>query len=419
MFKAKFTKYKNKMSLIGGNPNDDFYTVAPKEKISYKIKNVCQNIKKFDVSKISMINFRDIDSRTKIAEKIIINNNLNFSIEKEISNGAYGAVFLYTTTDLTLYPNRKLGIAVKYGYTKKSLDDDIGILDYIKKRNICSSSYVNSFNGEYELPIQPSLNQNINEMAIEGDEQPKNRKYIIMEHMDGTIRDLSVSVSLKLVGNVYKKEKEYHFLSNFNKLIKVCKSIAIDLFCFSKYNLYYTDVKSTNILYRCNNSDNDENNDENIDIVLADIGSIANSNEIYDDKGRVDVEGVSSYPPYDRCITPRNLGIFKFPNNKDVVWSFCILILSLCGIEEKYRFENMANYIGNPELITQDLNADIDSIISKIIKNLNLNNNENNEIILEKINRFKNICKLMVILDPKDRISLHDVYQFFISFSFP
>jgi hypothetical protein len=417
MFKIKFTKYKNKLNLIGGDPNDDFYTLIPKERIPSKFKNICKNIKKFDISKIFKIDFREIDSRTKIANTIIINDNLNFGKIERISAGSYGEVYLYLAPDLSLYPDSYVGIAIKYGFRPHDLDDDINILRYIKYRNICSSSYVNSIYGEYKISTEQQNNGNndVPHIVTEGTNSteinPTYRKYIIMEYMDGTLNELSFT--RKNVNN--RPTKEYHFLSNFDKLVKVCKSIASDLYCFSKYNLYYTDIKPLNILYRCSNNESNECNESNdIDIVLADIGSIANTNI------NPNEEGKATYPPYNRC-TPRDCGFIDSPNNKDVVWSFGILILMLCGVDSnKYGFENIKKkYAGKPEIIKQDIDDDLEYIITKIIQLLNLKAEENNEPILEKINQFENICKLMFILDPKDRISLVDVYNFFISFSFP
>lgn len=224
--------------------------------------------KNFDLSKRTDFKF-EVQHETvndDVIYSIIVNDVIIFSQIKELHEGIYGTVYLMKN-------NNDEHLVLKVGNNKKDIEN----LKILKKKNVCSDYYINSFYDKHE-------------------------KYVIMEYADGTIKDLIKNNKFTIISLAY-----------------IFKMIFIMIKCLSDNKLYYTDLKLENILYRYEN--------DNIKIILGDLGSIFKEN---------DVDAISTYPYPYRCHNVDNCGIFKNPNEGDVLWSLGILCFDLFGIEKKY-----------------------------------------------------------------------------------
>jgi serine/threonine protein kinase len=306
-------------------------------------RKICQKKIIYDISNIK----NAIENR----DKLYIDNVL-FIKEKEIAKGAYGRVFSYKNEN-----NEYICVKKSLKGKKSDLESDIKIINYMKSKNICETSYVKSYIVSDYL--------------------------IIMEYMDGNLKN-----SL----NIQPLQK-----------IEIFKELVKHIYCLERYDLYYTDIKLINTLYRCNN-------DGTIEIYLGDIGSIEKFDNFVND-----YDAVSSYPPpehnrgfitkYDKNVTWVKL--FK----KSIVWSLGINFLLLFNINEyKYLWDNleykkMINIKPLQETII-DIPNDIE-YVKKILYSQNDNITYRNYID----NLILHITKALAI-DPNERIYLNKIYEF-------
>jgi serine/threonine protein kinase len=268
-----------------------------------------------------------------------------FNFIKKIGEGSYGGVFLYVN-------NKNDAFVIKYGDIK----DDSSIIKYLKKHNICLSSFV------------PSI-------FIDN--------FYIMELMDGTLSDLS---SRFQINNL-----------NVDQVLKISYYLVNDLECLAKNNLFYTDIKAFNVLYSCNN-------DDTYSIVLADIGSTANMNNV-----SKSIVAVATYPPANRIVKTnenKNImnGVFNNPNDKDVVWGIGILIFYLFGINvKKYDYVNSVEYVSYLGALDNDITKDI----ATIIEYLQIYTNITYSILQKLVHMFNMILEF----DETKRINLSNLKQ--------
>ncbi len=181
---------------------------------------------------------------------IINNKTVIFDMENQIACGGFGCVFKYST----IYENQKCFISVKYGF----VDEEIEIIKLLKKLD----------NKEIYNVLIPAIYLENNNAKV--NTQDKKLNCIIMEFIDGTISKIS---------DYTISENRYILL--FKILLQVVKTLEI----LYKNNLYYFDYKFENIFYRCMNNDN-------IQIIFGDLGSISMVKNLDDDNY------VSSYPTY-------------------------------------------------------------------------------------------------------------------------
>jgi serine/threonine protein kinase len=336
MYFEKYMKYRNKNLTLGGNPLNDAKILDLNNKDILPINHAaCNRIEKYDVSRTVQIRLGRVHQPREQEQTqeqqytsppityfdSMIINRYPFAIHKLLGKGSFGVVVSYLYRDSQ--SGKIYGITVKYG----AVNDDVNILRYIKERNICGSGYVNSFYSKYL------------------DDQRNEIYFILMDYMDGTLQQYL--------------EKTVESL-NYEIIKKIFAKVVSQLYCLSKYGLFYTDIKTPNILYKCNQDDGI------IDVLLGDIGSIVNTNVINRGPAR------ASYPPPERC-TPENCGTFAYSddinspplNNKDVVWGCGILLLSMlrCYVENYGH-----KYIG--KLSQEALVSEIDNSIKKAKSNL-------------------------------------------------
>jgi len=181
----------------------------------------------------------------------------NFIKSKTLGKGAYGVVIEYKNK------------------TGKSLVAKIGDV-------------------ESDLKVIKKLEQSgkkCNQSIVPYETVGKNTLFI-MEKLDGDLMDLRGT-------------------SNIESIIN---QIARTLKCLADLGIYYTDIKSANLLYKKR-----ENNEPFV--VLGDLGGA----------GTID-EGhyVSSYPPFDRR---KGEGYLKKPTKKDLSWMIGVVFFELVGYD--------------------------------------------------------------------------------------
>jgi serine/threonine protein kinase len=209
--------------------------------------------------------------------------------------------------------------------------------------------------------------------------------FIIMEYMDGTLEDY-----IKNNSNL-----------SYDIIKKILADISAQIYCISKYDLMYTDIKMANILYKCNKSN------KIIDFTLGDLGGITNkANKNADNKA------IATFPAPERCI--ENCGVFLDPNEKDVVWSLGIMFLSMIGYNTyKYNFEDLMNLKkgGNIENLINESLVDTRKILdAKITGSVQPVVSEPGIVSNSGVDYFMEILTGMLKINKDERMTLHEVY---------
>ena len=179
-----------------------------------------------------------------------------FIPRKILGKGTNGSVILYETD-----ADNKNKIAVKYG----RIEEDIDIIEYIKRKDACSELVVNH-------------------VILD-------KKCIIMENAYGTINELIPQIKL-----------------NKRILIDILYAIIIAIDCLWDIHLAYIDIKMINILYRYT--------DKGIQIILGDLGGIMNMTTAR-------TFTFPTYPPYE-WVTYKEIREdtepFEQRNEKNIAW---------------------------------------------------------------------------------------------------
>jgi serine/threonine protein kinase len=195
-----------------------------------------------------------------IRDQYIVNGNIIYKYQRNLGQGGYGEVNEYTlASDVSNYP---VQIAVKTG----DIQDDKAIIEKLQRLNICSHVTI------------PSIYV----------ENTDGTSFVVMEKIDGTLNSW--------------RRKGTHIT------LKIIKSIASGMLCLLNGGLLYTDAKLDNIFYR-NNGPN------GLDIILGDLGSIADRNS----------NGMTrTFPAINDFDLP-------YASESDIVWGIGIIYLSLSG----------------------------------------------------------------------------------------
>lgn len=273
----------------------------------------------------NIINLNDVNIIEKNNKHFLIYKKKNniFNTNKYIDEGSYGSIYAFITKN-------KEKVAVKFFNSNK--DNEIKILKKLEKKKI-PCNIINS-------KLFKIDNNYIN----------------VMNLMDGTLSNLN--------GKFNKL--------GYNNINKIIKNLAINLNCLNNNNLSYTDIKSSNILYKCMD-------DNYIYIVLGDIGSICI-------KG---MKNTCTWLPWENRF---NNG-YTSCNEKSMIWQLGILILELLNINiTPFYWDNIYKY-----------NVDeFFKIINKIL-NLKKINKLNKDII--------DILPNMLELNPKKRITFKNIIK--------
>lgn len=278
----KFMDYKN--TDINLNNINKSYKNNNNRKYKYDYCNKYKNVEEVDLNKIKLTKIGDdychknskdyyFDS-TKTYK--IVYDNIDLCNVKYISEGAYGTVYMYY--------NKKGNYKVAVKNYFESDDDEINI---------------------YKLLLKSGIDCNIVNMKII-EYRPFISKYYvgIMDYMHGSLSDLNG----KLTKSIF---------------LKVIKDIAISLKCLNDNNMSYTDLKTSNILYKCTSG--------KIKITLGDIGSICRAGD------------------YNSCtwlpIEYYKTGGFPKCNESSMVWGLGVIILELLDFNVDYfHFTNIRKF---------------------------------------------------------------------------
>ena len=261
-----------------------------------------------------------------------------FDKPEVIGSGSFGVVVKYIGS-------QKNYIAVKYG-TEENINKEIEIIKKIANAgNLCS-----------DLIVKYIVNEDC----------------IIMENAIGTIKDLKPEI-----------------IKNINIIVDILYAILIAIKCLYDSQLYYTDIKMSNILFR--------NTKDGIQIILGDLGSISDANST----------SYATYFPYEY--------IYGVKSTKDSIisWGIGILILDLLNIDHSsieyknlYELRKMSLAVKNEDI---DINNIYESIVLEVTRFIDtltgmtyiLNIDKNNFILATLIELIKNTLLVSVHTDNK------------------
>lgn len=209
---------------------------------------------------------------------LIINNKTYiFDLEHQIACGAFGCVFKYST----IYENQKCFISVKYGF----VDEEIEIIKLLKKLDnkeiynvLIPAIYLENNQVKSKATIN-NISKNAQGKTQDKNAQGKNAKNAQGNKLNCVIMQL-IEGNLSKISDYTISQDRYIVL--FQILLQVTKTLEI----LYKNNLYYFDYKFENIFYRCKDNDN-------IQIIFGDLGSISIAKNLDDDESYV-----STYPSY-------------------------------------------------------------------------------------------------------------------------
>ena len=207
----------------------------------------------------------------------------------------------------------KYHIAVKYG----DLVDEIKIIEYMKKYSTdfeCHDIYVNAH-------------------IVEG----KN-DYIVLDALNGTLYDLIKQ---------FDKNKSMTHEQYFKVMVKIFIQLVYSFQCLVRHNLFYTDIKLENILYKRNSRDE-------ISIILGDIGSIATKND--------NSEGISLFLPWWLKETGGILKSAKLTERAIVA----ILGITFANLLQKKKLDMFFSYATIKKTTMKEYNNHITEIINEI-----------------------------------------------------
>jgi serine/threonine protein kinase len=185
-----------------------------------------------------------------------------------------------------------------------------------------------------------------------------------MDYMHGSLR------------NLIKK-------TDINSILKIIKLVAGYFKCLSEKGYSYTDVKTGNILYKCNNG--------KIKISLGDVGSICEMGE----------QGTCTYPPAETLIEKRVVC-----NEMSMVWGLGILMLELLGLNMSKLFyhQEFKKYFKNIDLFATNVNKQINAV-SEYYKLFNIKL-ESSLFLNGDVDIF---LRGLLMIDPSKRLTLSDI----------
>jgi serine/threonine protein kinase len=296
---------------------------------------LCKNQKIFDIQNITHAEQR--------GNNFFVNDEL-FIFQRRIAFGAYGSVCEYKNEK-----NEYIIIKLSKNDDEEDLKQDIVILNYMKHNNICDNIYVKSY--------------------------IVSKSAIIMDYMDD---NLEKCVNLPI-----------------NQKILIFEEVVKHIYCLEKANLYYTDIKLQNILYKCNN-------DGSINIILGDIGSIVNGNVL-----KLKYGGIATYPPpeFNDGLVRLNRNInFRITFNRSIVWSLGITFLVLFGINKLKYFYDWKHDKIPLKMQVSEIPRDINMVHNILDRGIEYPEH------LQKNSDLIFIIHNILSIDPEERMSLDELY---------
>lgn len=208
--------------------------------------------------------------------KTIYIDGEEFTLPKKINKGAYGTVYKYS---------KPKNIVVKIG----EVDADIKVGKALSNTN-CHSGIIDF-------------------QEHEGDDK---NMIFIMEELEGDLSDLIRKQNL-----TYKTI--HRFIFNIAKILE----------CLMENDIYYTDLKSKNVLYKIKNGFPM--------IYLGDLGGGMPTDEYYS----------ATYPSFDRRYKE---GLFKEPRESDLSWSVGVLLIEMLKENSRKFYFDDIQYLSKSDL---------------------------------------------------------------------
>jgi len=290
--------------------------------------NKYKNLKLLDLNKI-VLQSKDIQCNKQISSfglsYIDSNKKIDLCDIKFLSKGSYGEVYEFS--------NKDYKVAIKtYKYSD---DDEIKVIQDLNRKNIkCDIINAKVFkNGS--------------------------RYITVMDLMNGPLSNMKGKLTI-------------------NEIFKVVKEITKDLKCLNDKNLFYTDLKTDNILFKCNDK-------KYLQTVLGDLGSICK-------RGK---NNACTWTPWEY----RNeLGWTKC-NESTMVWCLGIVICELLDVNT-----DMFHWSEILKKDKEDVERQIDMI--SLYKGLH-------KVYVDKKKKVtcEKLFKGMLNLNPKKRISLNTIIR--------
>ena len=309
------------------------------------ILNNTRNRKKLNI-------FIDIKKKKKVS-KIKI-NNVNIFTDKCKSYNNLVSIDLnevvYVDDMVFKYKNKLLN---KSRYLSEGSYGKVYEI-YNRNHKIALKTYNNQ--NDEEIDIIKSLNRlkiscnTINARII----NIQNNNVAIMDYMSGPLS--------KMIGKL-----------KIRNIFNIIKDISIHLSCLNKHKLSYTDLKTDNILFKCDDK-------KYIKTVLGDLGSICNNGH----------EHISTYPPWEYRY---NNGTVEC-NEKTMVWELGLIVFELLLINLKYFHWSKIDR-NDDEFIIKYID---DKCKLRLLKNTRLRNGNGEELI-----------KKMLDINPTYRCSLNTI----------
>lgn len=185
-----------------------------------------------DVNKIQIGNTINSIYPTLLYDNKIKLNNMG----RTIAYGAYGNIYEYADS------HNKYTVIVKFVKARHSCDSDLKMTCVLQKIGVIKCNII---------PARYIGRVKINN---------KDYSVIVMLRMNGTLEDISQIFTDTSLEPVYR----------MNLILEIMSSIM----CLAELKLYYTDIKPSNILYKCINK-------KNMIFTLGDIGGLTKSKHSY------------------------------------------------------------------------------------------------------------------------------------------
>ena len=227
------------------------------------------------------------------------NQKFDWESGKDLGKGGYGEVKLFTLSDgksvaIKKYPTWKFDkdknkIITRVINLEERSNEGI-ILEKIDEKcgpeegqgeecirscdDIVPAHYIKSSSGRKVFLINTGLPQKKYSKSFDEGSWPMDKEYsfISMEAMDGSLTDYAVGQKNALEEADSDDKKRKLLDDIFVNVTKIILKVAKVLQCLSDKKYYYPDLKSDNVLYKCDG--------ENIIIKMGDIGSLTEREDL-------------------------------------------------------------------------------------------------------------------------------------------
>ena len=299
------------------------------ELIKCKLKPGSVVLKSLKTNELSQIKIVDQNGGDNIVFKYDDEQEFDWNSGDGIGKGGYGEVKLFTLSDgekvaIKKYPTWKFDKDIKNvitdvkdlsersneGTILEKIDEKCGQVEKegrkcIRSCDIVPAHYIKSSSGRKVFLINTKLPQKNYSKSFNKGSWPMDKEYsfIAMEAMDGSLRDYAVEQKKELDKLESDDDKRILLDKIFVNVTKIILEVAKVLQCLSDKEYYYPDLKSDNVLYKCDG--------ENIIIKMGDIGSLTEKKDLingdytrtyYDSQGNrrrsISYDGWTSNPKY-------------------------------------------------------------------------------------------------------------------------